>query len=663
MSIETIRNIGIIAHIDAGKTSLTERILFYTKKIDYMGEVHHGTATMDYLPEEQEHGITITASCTTCAWKEHSLNIIDTPGHVDFSIEVERSLRVLDGAIAVFCAVSGVQSQSETVWRQSEQFKVPKLIFINKIDRPHADFNKVLEEISIRLKVNACPITLPYTDEEGRPTILHLLEEKKLFFLEEEQGREIKALPLTAQEEVFLKEEKEKLLTKIAESDVLFFEQYLSESYDENDVLLALRRLVLSRELIPVYAGSALENRGVQPLLDAVNLFLPNPKEKKIQAHNPNTGVLLSVEAQDEKLCALAFKVLMQEEKISFLRLYSGSLAKGERIYNVNTKQYDIVQNLFRVHTDEQEEIDKAFAGEIVGVLGLDSRTGDTYTLGNEVLLEKIHIFQPVISIALEARNNEENPFLHKALMHYVEEDPTLHIEHNEITGQCLLSGMGELHLDIIVEKLQREHKIKPRKGRPQVIYKEVPTKQAEVRSIFEREIEGRMHYCELSLTLSPHKNLNTIRFTFDTSSLEKEVVETIEKTIENTFLSSPRGHSLENILVEINNISPHRDISPLALQMALNTALQEALIKVELKTIEPIMSLEIDTPEEHLGKSLLALGQKKAKVENLIELSEIKKIQAKAPLAELFGFATDLRSITQGKANLLMHFHSFGKM
>ncbi len=671
MNSENIRNIGVIAHIDAGKTTLTERILFYTQKIHRMGEVHNGTATMDYMPEEQERGITITAACTSCTWNDCDYNIIDTPGHVDFTIEVERSLRVLDGAIAVFCAVAGVEAQSETVWRQSENFAVPKIIFINKVDRLGADFFSALEEISTRLQTNAQTVTLPLIDEDGHVFILHLIEKTKFSFSEDDQGQSIETVPLTDEDEVLLEEKREQLLEKIAENDEIFFEQYLSASYENSDIYAALRRATIARSLVPVYAGSALKNIGIQPLMDGINAFLPSPQERKVIAHEKNTGKEISLSTQEsDDFCALAFKVAIQDSrKLTFLRLYSGQLEESDAIYNVHSQTKDRVQHIFKLHADKQEQLKTAHAGDIIGVLGLkNAKTGDTYTKGKEIILENLTMYQPVLTLALEARNSEETQIIESALKRYCEEDPTLTYTIDEVTGHCIVSGMGELHLEVLLERLKREYKVSPRSGQPQVIYKEYITKEASASAIFERELGTMLHHGEVDLSILPYKaenQTNTIRFTFDTSTVSQILIDNAFEAAQTALLSSESGCALQDILVEIHSLKKNENTTPAGVQMAVNQAIREALSKANLKRIEPIMHVEITSPEEFVGNSISAFSQRNGKVENLLETAspQIKKIEGKAPLSQLFGFATDLRSATQGRASLAMQFHTFGNV
>ncbi len=666
MKVEYIRNFGIIAHIDAGKTTLSERILFYTKKIDRMGEVHHGTATMDYMPEEQERGITISAACTSCTWNNKLYNLIDTPGHVDFTIEVARSLRVLDSAIAVFCAVSGVEAQSETVWRQSEAFSVPKLIFINKIDRIGADFNKCLEEIRTRLKANAQAISLPYI-KDNKICILHLLDEEIYYFNEENQGQEIIILDKNEEDEIFLINECENLLEAIAEVDEEFFEQYLSNNYNKEDIESALRRACIANKINPAFAGSALQNIGVQPLLDAIDVFLPSPKQRQIKAHNPDTGKEILLDSDTEEFSALVFKINeIKGQKIAFLRIYSGELSQNDKIININTRKSNEVEKLFIFHANEQEEIEKAMSGEIVGVIGLeDAKTGDTYTKKELLILENIENYQPVISIILEARKLEDEEAIKKALARFCMEDPSLKVRQEEATGHFVLSGMGELHLEVFVERLKREYKLDPRKGQVQVMYREAIKGNASARGQVLKEFAEISHHGDISINISASEYLkdeNTMRYTCSTKGIDKEILEAIDEAGKNAIAFSPNGYLYQGLLLEITEVNIEESTTVAGMHMAFKMAFDKALENVEIIQLEPIMFVEININEEFLGNSLAMLSHINAKIENVLDTSsyDIKKIHAIAPLASLVGFATNLRSATQGRASLSMQFHAF---
>uniref|UniRef100_UPI0025E034D0 elongation factor G n=1 Tax=uncultured Mailhella sp. TaxID=1981031 RepID=UPI0025E034D0 len=508
-TMKNLRNIGIIAHIDAGKTTLSERILFYTRKIHRMGEVHDGTATMDFMPEEQERGITIAAAASTCRWKDWTLNLIDTPGHVDFTIEVERSLRVLDGAVGVFCAVGGVEPQSETVWRQSESFCVPKIAFVNKMDRVGANFAAVLDALHERLGANPAPVTVPLGEGPEFYAVADVIAMKKLVFDEDSQGRNMDVLPLEEDEKELAALWRDRLLETLGENDDAFMELYLEENFTEEDIHAAVKRATLARKVTPVLAGSALRNAGVQPLLDAVGRYLPSPLD--VPAPHGTT-----VDGREEKtldispdapFCGLVFKVLMEGgRKTALVRIYSGRLKDGDAVRNTALGKDERVSRLFRMDADQQEQLSEASSGDIIAVLGLRAaRTGDTVAApGLDILLENLEEVKPVISMALEPRNADEGKTLDEALARYSAEDPTLGVSQDEGSGNRIISGMGELHLDVIMERMRREYGISPRAGQPQVVARETVRAEAEGHGLFDRELGTVHHIGEVTLTMAP---------------------------------------------------------------------------------------------------------------------------------------------------------------
>ena len=521
---QAVRNIGVIAHIDAGKTTLSERMLFYTRKIHRMGEVHDGTATMDYLPEEQERGITITSACTTCEWNGTTVNIIDTPGHVDFTIEVERSLRVLDGAVGVFCAVGGVEPQSETVWRQSEHFGVPKLAFVNKMDRIGADFSAVLKSMQTRLGANPLPVVIPVGAAETFQGVIDLVTLERLDFNESDQGQTWTRSPLTEADAELAAPWREQMLERLAENDDTFLEQYLGGEYTETDIRSAIRRATLARRVTPVLSGSALKNTGVQPLLDAVLAYLPAPADlPPVTAHNPEDGTDGTIPCDPAlPFTGLVFKVMMDGgRKLALVRLYAGTLKEGDPCRNVTQRADERISRLYRLHADRREQVDAAKAGDIVAVIGLRSaRTGDTVGApGSKLLLESIEAYQPVISLAIEPRNADEGKALDEALDRFSLEDPTLTVAIDEGSGHRIVSGMGELHLDVILERIRREYGIAPRVGQPQVIRRETPKRTASATGIFDRELGKETHIGEVALSIAPRErgSGNQIRFAIDT--------------------------------------------------------------------------------------------------------------------------------------------------
>ena len=665
---QAVRNIGVIAHIDAGKTTLSERMLFYTRKIHRMGEVHDGTATMDYLPEEQERGITITSACTTCEWNGTTVNIIDTPGHVDFTIEVERSLRVLDGAVGVFCAVGGVEPQSETVWRQSEHFGVPKLAFVNKMDRIGADFSAVLKSMQARLGANPLPVVIPVGAAETFQGVIDLVTLERLDFDESDQGQTWTRLPLTEADAELAAPWREQMLERLAENDDTFLEQYLGGEYTETDIRSAIRRATLARRVTPVLSGSALKNTGVQPLLDAVLAYLPAPADlPPVTAHNPEDGTDGTISCDPAlPFTGLVFKVMMDGgRKLALVRLYAGTLKEGDPCRNVTQRADERISRLYRLHADRREQVDAAKAGDIVAVIGLRSaRTGDTVGApGSKLLLESIEAYQPVISLAIEPRNADEGKALDEALDRFSLEDPTLTVAIDEGSGHRIVSGMGELHLDVILERIRREYGIAPRVGQPQVIRRETPKRTASATGIFDRELGKETHIGEVALSIAPRErgSGNQIRFAIDTAILPAAFVDAVRQGVENALQSDPvTGYPLQDADVEITAM-PRRDGSTVAgYHMAAGIALRSALEAAQVTTLEPLMFVEISAPEANLGPAISLFGTRGGKVENILDHAGLKLVQGLAPLSKLFGFSTDLRSATQGRAGLMMRFERF---
>ena len=671
-ALSSLRNIGVIAHIDAGKTTLSERMLFYTRKIRRMGEVHDGTATMDYLPEEQERGITITSACTTCLWDGKTINIIDTPGHVDFTIEVERSLRVLDGAVGVFCAVGGVEPQSETVWRQSEHFGVPKLAFVNKMDRAGADFEAVLAAMRERLDARPVPVCIPLGAGDAFSGVADLVTEERLTFDQADQGQTIERAPLEGSELELAAAWRERMLESLAENDDVFLEQYLSGAFSVSDVRAALRRATLSRALTPVLAGSALRNIGVQPLLDAVAAYLPSPGD--VPAARLTEGKEGEAETEVEIPCdpalpflGLIFKVTLDGgRKLAFVRLYAGELREGDVCRNVSRNAEERVSRLFRLHADRREQIPVARAGDIVAVIGLRSAaTGDTAaTPGRNLLLEAIDAYQPVINLALEPRNADEGKTLDEALARFCVEDPTLTVELDEGSGHRIVSGMGELHLDVILERIRREYGISPRAGHPQVVKRETPAKAAEAEGVFDRELGKEYHYGAVNLRIEPLERGagNRIVFGFDASLLPRAFRDAAVQGAENALQSGPAtGYPLQDTEVTLLAMPRREGVSTAAgYHMAAGIAVREALKNAGSLVLEPIMNVEISVPEPGLGSALSLFGSRGGKVETLADRGGLKIVGGLAPLGNLFGFSTDLRSATQGRAGLVMRFERF---
>ena len=676
MPLARLRNIGIIAHIDAGKTTLSERMLFYTDKIHRMGEVHNGNATMDYLPEEQERGITITSACTSCIWQGHAVNLIDTPGHVDFTIEVERSLRVLDGAVGVFCGVSGVEPQSETVWRQSEHFAVPKLAFINKMDRSGANFAAVLEDLRTRLGAVPAPLNIPLGEGEEFAGVIDLIAMESLHFDAGSQGSRIIRSPLTPTQEKQARAARERSLETLAEADEVFLEAYLSGAYSTDDIHAALRRACIARLVTPVLCGAALRNCGVQPVLDAVCGYLPSPLDlPPAQGQAENGASVFIVPDPAAPLSALVFKVLMEHgRKLVLLRLYAGTLREGDACRNLSRKADDRVYRMYRLHADRREQIAEAHAGDIVAVVGLRSaQTGDSYGSGERpLLLEPIAAYQPVITLALEPRNADEGKALDEALERFVAEDPTLTVHVDEASGHRYVSGMGELHLDVLQERVRREYGIAPRAGNPQVVLRETIRKTASAQAEFDRELGKERHYGNVSVRVGPRTRGSGNHIFFGVFLQEpsrvwpkawsKSLLDATRQGVADALQSGAlTAYPVQDVEVEITGLVGREGISsPPGHHMAAGQALRDALTAASPMALEPVMAVEISVPESYLGPTLSLFGGCGGKVEAIFERAGQKLLRGLAPMRQLFGFSTSLRSATQGRAGLVMTFEKF---
>ena len=668
--LHTIRNIGIIAHIDAGKTTLSERILFYAGRIHRMGEVHEGTATMDFMPEEQERGITITSAVTSCQWRGCTVNLIDTPGHVDFTVEVERSLRVLDGAVGVFCAVSGVEPQSETVWRQSETYHVPKLAFVNKIDRLGADFEAVLASLREKLGIVTLPLQVPDGEGADFRAVFDLVTSERLVFDPDSMGAEYQRTPLTAAEAERMAPWRERLLETLSEHDDAIMEAYLAGEDIAPEVLrAAIRKATIGLSLVPVLAGSALKNIGVQPLMDAVAEYLPSPLDVPVQAGvDPVSHLPKSFPVDPEApLAALVFKVVMESgRKQSFLRIYSGHLNEGETVFNVTHGSEERVARLFRLHADRREKIEVARAGEIVAAAGMRyGRTGDTLARKDDpVLLEQIADYKPVISLAIEPRNAEESDKLDEVLERYLLEDPTLTVVRDAETNQVILSGMGELHLEVLLERMAREHGLKPRTGKPQVVFQETVTARAEAQDEFHRELGEVMHYGCVRLGIEPlaRGQGRVVFFELDLSHVPQAWSDAVNDGLRDGLQCGVLGgYPVQDVKIRVLDM-PRREgeSSAAGYRMAAAMALRSVLAEASPMLLEPIMALEVNAPDAFVGEVVGLLGAKGAKIENIIDRGGQKIIQAFAALRQMFGFSTTLRSSTQGRASFVMKFDRF---
>lgn len=668
-SLAALRNIGIIAHIDAGKTTLSERILFYTDKIHRMGEVHEGAATMDFMPEEQERGITIASACTSCVWDQARINLIDTPGHVDFTIEVERSLRVLDGAVGVFCAVSGVEPQSETVWKQSEKFHIPKLVFVNKMDRPGASYAATLDAIRRRLKANPVPITVPLGEGDEFEGVLDLIAQESVRFDPADQGRTVLRAPFTHEERELAAPWRDLLIEAVAERDDALLERYLAgQEPDPAALRAALRGAVLERQVVAVFAGSALRNIGVQPLLDGIEAYLPSPLDARPpDAVDTRDGSTVSVQPDPgAPLCALVFKVYMEGgRKLALLRLYAGTLTEGAACRNVSRGADERATRIFHLHAGRREAVDKAFAGDIVAVQGLKSvRTGDSIaTLARPLLLENIAAYIPVISLALEPKNTEEGKKLDEALERFTVEDPTLKVELDEASGQRLISGMGELHLEVLLDRMRRECDLAPRAGNPQVVHQETITRSGKATGEFDRELGEQHHYgyVELSVSPRPRGSGNTVRVTAPVEGWPKILVDAVSQGVTDALQSGPLGYPVQDVSVAIAKLERKEGIStPAGYRMAAAMALKTALHDAGVALLEPIMDVELNVPEAVVGPAIALLGARGGKIEEMRDEAGNKIVRALAPMRSLFGFSTSLRSATQGRAGLVMRFAKF---
>jgi elongation factor G len=670
--IHAIRNIGIIAHIDAGKTTVTERILYYTGRSHKLGEVHDGEAVMDWMVDEQERGITITSAVTACPWKNREIHIIDTPGHVDFTIEVERSLRVLDGAVGVFCAVGGVEPQSETVWRQADKYRVPKLAFINKLDRIGADFLGTVEMMKSRLHANPLILQLPIGVEESFRGVIDLVQMKSIIWDEDTLGAtfRIEEIPEEEKERAWLF--RDQLVETLADVDDGVMEAYLAEQPVDSQVLLAaIRNATIGLKLVPVLCGSALKNKGIQPLLDAIVEILPSPADlPPIKGIHPETNETVECPPiEKHPLAALIFKVSMMEgRKLCFVRVYSGRLEAGKEVYNPARKIKEKLSRLLQMHANKRERIDVAGAGSIVGVVGMKaSSTGETLcALDAPVLLENIEFYEPVISVAVEPKTHSDQDKLIDVLEKFVSEDPTLRVQQDEDTGQMILSGMGELHLEIIISRMRREFNTQVNVGKPQVVYRESIEHKAEATAVFDKEVSGQRHFAEVKLNLKPlaRGQGNRFKSALDETLIPANFIAAIEKGVMES-LSSGTLMGYPVVDVEASAVAANTRESQgteLAFQVSAAMACKEALSAGRPFLLDPIMKVELFVPDEFMGDVIGDLNSRSGKVESIQPKMGVQEIRAIVPLARMFGYSTSLRSATQGRGNFSMHFSHFDK-
>ncbi|MFP3870433.1 MAG: elongation factor G [Syntrophobacteria bacterium] len=664
------RNIGIIAHIDAGKTTVTERVLYYTGKSHKMGEVHDGEAVMDWMEQEQERGITITSAVTTCLWRDHELHLIDTPGHVDFTIEVERCLRVLDGAIGVFCAVGGVEPQSETVWHQADRYRVPKIAFINKIDRLGADFSGTVEQIRKKLGARPLVLQMPMGAEFEFTGIVDLLTMQAVRWDDSTLGLVYNYMPIPPEYSAEAATRREQLLERLAELDDGLMERYLADApLAREDLMPVLRRSTLELKGVPVLCGSALKNKGIQLLLDAVVDFLPSPMEvARVRGRNPETGEEETRICSDrEPLAGLAFKIQMdQGRKLAHVRLYSGSVTAGSEVYNANKKDNEKVARIFQMHANKRERRSRAGAGEIVAMVGLKkTSTGDTICDSRHpILLELIEFYQPVISVAVEPRTRADEEKTIQALERLADEDPTFRFRQDPDTGQTIISGMGELHLDILINRLLREYSIQVNVGKPQVVYRETITAPVEIESTFDREIAGVAHYAQVALHLEPRARGkgNHFRDLVRDGSIPESFIPAVEEGVRESLASGVvAGYPVVDVEVAvIGGTYREQTASELAFRVAASTAFQQGCRQAKPVLLEPIMAVEIIVPEEFTGEVLSDLNTRKGKVKGVLTKRSVKIIRATVPLSQMFGYSTALRSATQGRATFTMQFSRY---
>jgi elongation factor G len=668
--LKKIRNIGVIAHIDAGKTTVSERFLFYSGESHKIGEVHDGEAVMDWMPQEQDRGITITAAATTIPWMGYQLNLIDTPGHVDFTIEVERSLRVLDGAVAVFCGVAGVQPQTEAVWRQAERYQVPILSFVNKLDRIGADFRNVVAMIAERLGTVAVPLQLPMGIEKDFRGVVDLVGMRALSWTDDDLGSAPESLEIP---EEFLDsslEARNELLETLSEHDETILELYLDgKEIPEERIAAVIRELTLSRSITPVLCGTALRNKGIQPLLDAVTTFLPSPLDiPPIAGIDPATGADVTRAAStSDPFCALAFKIITDKDRrLTYFRIYSGKVTVGQTVYNPGRKSNERVARIFRMHANKRERIKEGVAGEILAATGLKmASTGDTLSdPSHPILLEHMNFAEPVISVAVEPRTLADSERLLASLDRLSGEDPTFSVRIDDETGQTVISGMGELHLEVLLDRLQRDFRVQVRSGQPQVVYRETITRSNTHTATFAREIGGQLVKAEVELSLRPLSRGEGFSFTVadGVGTLPEEALRSVKGGVTDSLGAGMlEGYPLIDLAVEATRVASRLvEEYPLALKIASARCFREGTSAAGLVLLEPVMSLEIVTPEDFVGEIIGDVNSRRGKVAAINQRGPLRIILASAPLSEMFGYSTALRSQSQGRATFSMRFHTY---
>jgi elongation factor G len=677
--LDKVRNIGIMAHIDAGKTTTTERILYYTGRVHRLGEVHDGAATMDWMEQEKERGITITSAATTCFWtpkygnfkdKKHRINIIDTPGHVDFTVEVERSLRILDGAVALYDSVAGVQPQSETVWRQATKYHVPRIAFVNKMDRVGANFFRCVEMMKERLGANAVPIQVPYGEGETYKGAIDLIRMKAIVY-DAEDGTSYQELEVPADYKEVVEKWRINMLEAVSEVNDHLMEKYLGgEEISEEEVRDTLRKATLASKIVPVLCGSAFKNKGVQFLLDAVIDYLPSPLDiPAIKGTHPKTGEEIERKVDDnEAFSALAFKIMTDPfvGRLTYFRVYSGKLTKGSYVLNSVSGTKERISRLVQMHANHREEIEEALTGDIVAAVGLkDTRTGDTLCDESKpIVLEKMSFPEPVIQIAIEPKTKADSDKLSLSLQKLAEEDPTFRVSTDEETQQTIIAGMGELHLEIIVDRLKREFKVEANVGKPQVAYRESIRRKVEVEGKFVRQSGGKGQFGVVNLILEPLERGKGFEFVnaIKGGAIPKEYIPAVQKGVEGATKDGVlAGYPVQDVRVTLYDGKYHEvDSSEMAFEFAGSIGFKEGARKADPYILEPIMSVEVTTPEEYMGAVMGDLNSRRGRIEGMTERAGAQVVSAKVPLSEMFGYSTDLRSMTQGRASYSMEFSHY---
>ncbi len=665
--LSKIRNIGIVAHIDAGKTTVTERILYYTGKTYKLGEVHDGEAVMDWMAQEQERGITITSAVTTCHWKDNEIHIIDTPGHVDFTIEVERSLRVLDGVLAVFCAVGGVEPQSEAVWRQADKYGVPKIAFINKMDRVGADYYGTINIMGERFNSIPLPIQIPYIKNETFLGVIDLIGQKLITWDEDSLGLSYDTSDIPSDILTEAGQYREKLIETLAEIDDVIAEKYLEGSIiTEGEIIKSIRNAAISLRVVPVMCGTALRNKGVQLILDSITNFLPSPEDlPPVKGINPETNTVETRRSNTkDPLSALAFKVMLDEgRKITYIRVYSGKIKTGEDIYNANNKKKEKVSRLLKMHSNKRERVSEACAGDIIAAIGLkNTSTGDTICDESDpIILESIEFYEPVISQAIEARTPGDQEKLSSALEKLASEDPTLKIKYDDETAQTIISGMGELHLEIIIDRLIREFNTNVNIGKPKVVYRETIEDTTDIEEIFDRKLGDAKHFGHVNLHLEPNERGGGLILINEVSDevIPCEFHPVMEESIRDAALSGVvAGYPVVDVIVKITGGSfKESDSTELGYRIAASTAFLNGCSCAKPVLLEPIVTVDIITPGEFMGEVIGNINSRKGEVKCINHKDHVSEIKARVPLNQMFGYSTDLRSVTQGRGTFSMQF------